>query len=91
MVVMKLEVKESSEKRSSRQLLPTPVCACVRVRVGWVKRSMLDRMRTCVKPQAGAETAHEKSQVLTTVPNQQQLDQHICEGERGSAACQSHS
>ena len=27
MVVMKLEVKESSEKRSSRQLLPTPARA----------------------------------------------------------------
>ena len=28
MVVMKLEVNESSEKRSSRQLFPTPTCVC---------------------------------------------------------------
>ena len=33
MVVMKLEVKESSEKRRSRQLFPTPACPSVYLRV----------------------------------------------------------
>lgn len=81
MVVMKLEVKESSEKRSSRQLLPTPAgraqglgSASGAVLLGpagaqawpnWPGGGSRLHQRAC-----GLALGVEKGWVLSTVPNQ---------------------
>lgn len=75
MVVMKLEVKESSAKRSSRQLFPTPTDAIQNFKGQDRGTVCVDHQGNCIlkAPQhAGLSCC-----ARTAVPNKQQLDQVV--------------